>query len=93
MTSVVRLRAFANSASVPLLTLVDMQQESLAEPRLLALSGAGAALANCRKVFDHAHLDQACRWPSCPWSGNPPSSIAPAPFIRWIDGLSPIATK
>jgi len=54
MTSVVRLRAFANSASVPLLTLVDMQQESLAEPRLLALSGAGAALANCRKVFDHA---------------------------------------
>jgi hypothetical protein len=58
MTSVVRLRAFANSASVPLLALVDMQQEYLAKPRLLAFSGADAALANCRKVPDHAS-----RWP------------------------------
>jgi hypothetical protein len=69
-----------------------MQQESLAEPRLLALSGAGAALANCRKVFDHAHWIMPAGGLHA-WSGNPPSSIAPAPFIRWIDGLSPIATK
>lgn len=36
MTSVVKLCAFANSASVPRVVLVDMQQQYLARPRLLA---------------------------------------------------------
>ena len=54
MTSVVSLRAFANSASVPVLVPVDMQQEYLAKPRLLALPEADAALANCRRLVDHA---------------------------------------
>lgn len=54
MTSVVSLRAFANPSSVPIVALVDMQQEYLAKPRLLAISGMERALDNCRKVLDHS---------------------------------------
>jgi hypothetical protein len=31
-----------------------MQQEYLAKPRLLAISGMERALDNCRKVLDHS---------------------------------------
>jgi hypothetical protein len=40
MTSVIGLRALANSAGVPVLVLVDLQQEYLTKPRLLALPEA-----------------------------------------------------
>jgi nicotinamidase-related amidase len=87
MTSVVSLRAFANSANVPLLVLVDMQ-EYLAEPRLLALSEADAALANCRRVLAHA------RRVGLPVAfmrmvGKSVFFNCAAPFIRWIDGFEP----
>ena len=36
MTSVVSLRTFANSSNVPIVVFVDMQQEYVAAPRLLA---------------------------------------------------------
>jgi hypothetical protein len=60
MTSVVSRRAFASPVAVPLLVLVDMQQEYLAEPRLLALSGTDAAVGNCRKVLEPS----APEWPA-----------------------------
>ena len=63
MTSVVSLRAFANSASVPLVVLVDLQQEYLAKPRLLAISGIERALENCRKVLT-IRAGSACQWRS-----------------------------
>jgi nicotinamidase-related amidase len=88
MTSVVSLRAFANSTSIPLVVLVDLQQEYLAKPRLLALSEADAALANCRRVLDHARR-----------IGLPVAFIRmvgesaffnrATPFIRWIEGFEP----
>ena len=34
---------------------VNMQQEYLAKPRLLAISEIDRALDNCRKVLDHIH--------------------------------------
>ena len=54
MTSVVSLRTFANSSSVPIVVFVDMQKEYLAEPRLLAIPEIDRALNNCRMVRDHA---------------------------------------
>ena len=54
MTSVVSLRSFANSSSVPIVVFVDMQQEYLAKPRLLAISEIDRALDNCRRVLDHS---------------------------------------
>ncbi len=44
MTSVVSLRTCANSASVPIVVFVDMQQEYLAIPRPLAISEIDRAL-------------------------------------------------
>ena len=44
VSSVVSLRTFANSSSVPIVVFVDMQQEYLAKPRLLAISEIDRAL-------------------------------------------------
>ena len=46
VTSVVSLRTFANSSSVPIVVFVDLQQEYLAKPRLLAISEIDHALEN-----------------------------------------------
>jgi len=87
MTSVVSLRAFASAANVRLLVLVDMEQDYLAKPRLLALSEADAALANCRKVLAHARrigLPVAFMRMVGPSVPNRATT-----FIRWIDGFQP----
>lgn len=88
MTSVISLRAFANSASVPVLVLVDLQQEYLARPRLLALPEADSALANCRRLLDHA------RRIGLPVAfvrmvGESAFFNRATPFIRWIEGFEP----
>ena len=87
MASVVSLRTFANSSSVPIVVFVDMQQEYLAEPRLLAIS-VDRALNNCRMVRDHARS-----------IGLPVAFIRTlnegaffnraTPFVRWIEGFEP----
>ena len=88
MTSVVSLHAFANSPNLPLVVLVDMQQEHLAKPRLLAISEIGAALNTCRKVLDSSRR-----------IGLPVAFVRiigesvvfnrATPFVRWIEGLEP----
>jgi len=88
VTSVVSLRAFANSANVPLVVFVDMQQEYLAKPRLLAISEIDGALDNCRKVLDHSRR-----------IGLPVAFVRmfgesvffnrATPFVRWIEGFEP----
>ena len=88
MTSVVNLRAFANSANVPLVVLVDMQQEYLATPRLLAISEIDRALNNCRKILDHA------RRLGLPVAfvrmfGESAFFNRATPFVRWIEGFEP----
>ena len=88
MTSVVSLRTFANSSSVPIVVFVDMQQEYLAKPRLLAISEIDRALDNCRRVLDHSRQ-----------IGLPVAFIRmvnesaffnrATPFVRWIEGFEP----
>jgi nicotinamidase-related amidase len=88
VTSVVSLRTFANSSSVPIVVFVDMQQEYLAQPRLFALPRIDRALDNCRKVLDHSRK-----------IGLPVAFIRmlnesaffnrATPFARWIEGFEP----
>jgi nicotinamidase-related amidase len=65
-----------------------MQQEYLAAPRLLAISGIERALDNCRLVLDHA------RKVGLPVAFmrtiNQSAFFNPAtPFVRWIEGFEP----
>lgn len=88
MTSVVSLRTFANSSSVPIVVIVDMQQEYLAERRLLAISGIDRALGNCRWALDHS------RRVGLPVAfirmvNEQPFSGRATPFVRWIEGFEP----
>jgi nicotinamidase-related amidase len=88
VTSVVSLRTFANSSSVPIVLFVDMQQEYLAQPRLLAISEIDRALDNCRRVLGHSRQ-----------IGLPVAFIRmvnesaffnrATPFVRWIEGFEP----
>jgi nicotinamidase-related amidase len=88
VTSVVSLRTFANSSSVPVVVLVDMKQEYPAKPQLLAISEIDRALDNCRKVLDHSRR-----------SGLPVAFIRmlnesaffnrATRFVRWIEGFEP----
>jgi nicotinamidase-related amidase len=88
VTSVVSLRTFANSSNVPIVVLVDMQQEYLAKPRLLAISEIDQALENCRKVLAHSReiglpvafmrlLNESAFFNRA------------TPFSRWIEGFEP----
>jgi hypothetical protein len=88
MTPFVSLRAFTSPPSAPPLVLVDMRQEDLAKPRLLALSGADAAVVNSRKVLDHA------RWigPSMAFRRTIGESVffkRATSFIRRTEGFEP----
>jgi nicotinamidase-related amidase len=88
VSSVVSLRNFANASSLPIVVLVDMQQEYLAKPRLFALPEIGRALENCGRVLAHARS-----------TGLPVAFIRTVnqsaffnratPFVRWIEGFEP----
>lgn len=88
MTSIVSLRTFVNSSDVPTVVFVDMQQEYIATPRLLAIPGIEPALVNCRRVLDHARkmglpiaftrlLDDSAFFNRA------------TPFVQWIEGFEP----
>jgi hypothetical protein len=85
-TSVVSLWPFANSSSAPIVDFIDMQRESLANLGLLAISGIGRALDNCRKILDDSRR-----------IGPPVAFIRmlnetaffdrATRFVRWIEGF------
>jgi len=88
VTSIVSLRAFANSSNVPIVVLVDMQQEYLAKPRLLAISEIDRALDNCRKVLDHAR-DIGLPVAFMRLINESAFFNRATPFVRWIEGFEP----
>jgi nicotinamidase-related amidase len=88
VSSVVNLRVFANSASVPTVVFVDMQQEYLAAPRMLAIADIDLALSNCRRILLH------CRTIGLPvaftrFVGESAFFNSASPFGRWIEGFEP----
>ena len=88
MTSIVSLRTFANSSNVPIVVLVDMQQEYLAKPRLFAISKIDRALDNCRKVLDHAR-DIGLPVAFMRLLNESAFFNRATPFVRWIEGFEP----
>jgi len=88
VTSIVSLRTFANSSNVPIVVLVDMQQEYLAKPRLLAISEIDRALDNCRRVLDHAR-DIGLPVAFMRLLNESAFFNRAIPFVRWIEGFEP----
>jgi nicotinamidase-related amidase len=86
--SVIDLRAYVDPTVVPTLVLVDLQQEYVTAPRLLALRDAGEALANCRAALAHA---RARGFPVAfvRWLGRSALFNPATRFSRWIEGFEP----
>lgn len=91
MNRIVSLRALIDPSLAPCLVLVDLQQEYVAESRLMAVPEAGAALTKCRIALRHAramgfpvaHFRQVCRSSFF----NPTTT-----FGGWIDGFEPVGS-
>jgi len=88
--SVIDLRAYVDPSVVPTLVLVDLQQEYIAAPRMLALPDAARALANCRVALAHA---RAKGFPIAfvRWLGRSALFNPATKFSRWIEGFEPTA--
>ena len=86
--SVIDLRAYVDPSVVPTLVLVDLQQEYISAPRLLALPNPAEALANCRLALAHARVKgfpvAFVRWLGRSALFNPATR-----FSRWIEGFEP----
>jgi nicotinamidase-related amidase len=88
VTSVVSLRTFINSSIVPTVVFVDMQQEYIAKPRLLAIPEIDAALANCRKLLDHSR-EMGLPIAFVRFLDDSAFFNRATPFVRWIEGFEP----
>lgn len=88
MSSVIDLRAYVNPSVVSTLVLVDLQQEYIASPRVLALEETKTALANCRAALAHA---RAMGMPVAfaRWIDRTPVFNRASRFSRWIEGFEP----
>ena len=88
MSSVIDLRAYVNPSVIQTLVLVDLQQEYIASPRVLALEETKGALANCRAALAHA---RACGLPVAfvRWIDRTPLFNKASRFSRWIEGFEP----
>jgi len=88
MSSVVDLRAYVNPSVIQTLVLVDLQQEYIASPRVLALEETKGALANCRAALAHA---RAMGLPVAfvRWIDRTPIFNKASRFSRWIEGFEP----
>ena len=88
MSSVVDLRAYVNPSVIQTLVLVDLQQEYIASPRVLALEETKGALANCRAALAHA---RAMGLPVAfvRWIDRTPIFNKASRFSRWIEDFEP----
>jgi nicotinamidase-related amidase len=91
MSSVIPIRAFVNPAHIPTLVLIDLQQEYLASPRVLAIPESMEAIENCRLALSHA---RAMGFPVAfvRWIGRSAFFNPATPFARWIEGFEPVRT-
>jgi nicotinamidase-related amidase len=88
MSSVIDLRAYVNPSVIQTLVLVDLQQEYIASPRVLALEETKGALANCRAALAHA---RAMGLPVAfvRWIDRTPIFNKASRFSRWIEDFEP----
>jgi len=89
VNTIVDFRSYTTARGVPTLVFVDMQKEYLAAPRMMAIPEIAEALANCRKLLDHARefgLPVAfVRW----LDRAGPFFNQATPFAGWIEGFEP----
>lgn len=92
MSSVIDIRHYADPTRIPTLVLLDLQQEYLASPRVLAIPNADAAVANCRVALDHA---RAMGFPVvfARWRARSPLFNPATRFSKWIEGFEPYGTE
>ena len=88
MSSVIDLRAYVNPSVIQTLVLVDMQQEYIASPRVLALEETKGALANCRAALSHARA-MGLPVAFARWIDRTPLFNKATRFSRWIEGFEP----
>jgi len=88
MSSVIDLRAYVNPSVIQTLVLVDLQQEYVASPRVLALEETKGALANCGAALAHA---RAMGLPVAfvRWIDRTPIFNKASRFSRWIEDFEP----
>ncbi|MCJ2066646.1 cysteine hydrolase [Methylobacterium sp. J-088] len=87
MTRQINPALYRRPRSVPVLVLVDMQQEYEVVGRPLALPSIGPALSNCRLALDHAR-ESGIQVAYVRWIGGPLFQ-AGTRFARWIEGFEP----
>ncbi len=73
---------------VQTLVLVDLQQEYIASPRVLALEETKGALANCRAALAHARA-MGLPVAFARWIDRTPLFNKATRFSRWIEGFEP----
>ena len=88
MSSVIDLRAYVNPSVIQTLVLVDLQQEYIASPRVLALEETKGALANCRAALAHARA-MGLPIAFARWIDRGPLFNKATRFSRWIEGFEP----
>ena len=88
MNAVIDIRAYVNPSIIPILVLVDLQQEYTTTSRAMAISSAPDALVNCRAALAHA---RQIGWPVAfvRWAGRSPFFNQATEFSRWIEGFEP----
>lgn len=88
MRSVVDIRTFFSPGTVPTLVLLDMQQEYVANDRLLAVAGCKEALDNCRRALSHARqMDFPVAFVR--WTESSTFFNLADQHHRWIEGFEP----
>jgi nicotinamidase-related amidase len=89
VNTIVDFRSYTTARGVPILVFVDMQKEYLATPRLMAIPEIADALANCRRLLDHARANGLpiafVRW----LDRSGPFFNQSTPFAGWIDAFEP----
>src|SRR2546430_16080026 len=88
MSFLIELSAYVHPSVIQTLGLVDLQQEYISSPRVLALEDTKGALATCRAVLAHA---RAMGLPVAfvRWIDRTPLFNKATRFSRWIEGFEP----
>lgn len=85
---VVSLRTYRDPAFMPLLVLLDVQREYVAENRALCLGGVDVAVSNCRRLLAYAR-EQGMPVAFLRWQQKGMFFAKLAETSGWIDDLTP----
>lgn len=90
-SNVISLRADGQARGVPLLVLVDLQQEYVSEGRLHQIRDVKGPLENCRRLIEAARMD---RWPiaNVRWLQRADHFNRKLKFSSWIEDFRPQAS-